>query len=52
MRRLVNFYVYTGTIRGDYAIEVRENICHASDTVESAEREIAIWFGYGVNSEL
>jgi len=34
-----------GTIRGDYCIEVGRNICHGSDAVESAEKEIALWFG-------
>ena len=33
-----------GTIRGDLAIEVTENLVHGSDSPESAEREIAIWF--------
>ena len=33
-----------GTIRGDYSIEVGRNICHGSDSVESAEREIGLWF--------
>lgn len=33
-----------GTIRGDYAITVRENLVHGSDSIENAEREIAIWF--------
>lgn len=33
-----------GTIRGDYAIEVGRNVVHASDSVESAAREIAIYF--------
>ncbi|MFZ5625719.1 MAG: nucleoside-diphosphate kinase, partial [Bacillota bacterium] len=33
-----------GTIRGDYGIEVGRNVVHASDSVESAEREIAIYF--------
>jgi nucleoside-diphosphate kinase len=33
-----------GTIRGDYAIEKGRNIIHASDAVESAEKEIALWF--------
>eukprot|EP01102_Stenamoeba_stenopodia_P010641 TRINITY_DN322_c0_g1_i1.p1 TRINITY_DN322_c0_g1~~TRINITY_DN322_c0_g1_i1.p1 ORF type:complete len:152 (+),score=40.67 TRINITY_DN322_c0_g1_i1:146-601(+) len=33
-----------GTIRGDYAIEVGRNIIHGSDSVESANREIGIWF--------
>ncbi len=34
-----------GTIRGDFAIEVGKNMVHGSDKPESAEREIAIWFG-------
>lgn len=33
-----------GTIRGDFALEVSENIVHGSDSPESAEREIGIWF--------
>merc|ERR1719415_375825 len=33
-----------GTIRGDYAVQVGRNICHGSDSVESAEKEIALWF--------
>ncbi|QZY57261.1 nucleoside-diphosphate kinase [Crassaminicella profunda] len=33
-----------GTIRGDFANRKTENIVHASDSKESAEREIAIWF--------
>lgn len=33
-----------GTIRGDLAIETGRNVVHASDSVESAEREIAIHF--------
>ncbi len=33
-----------GTIRGDYAIAVGRNVCHGSDAVESAEKEIALWF--------
>lgn len=33
-----------GTIRGDYANSVTKNIVHASDSMESAEREINIWF--------
>jgi nucleoside-diphosphate kinase len=38
-----------GTIRGDFALDVGRNICHGSDSVESAEREIALWFGEGLN---
>lgn len=34
-----------GTIRGDYALEIGENVVHGSDSVESAEREIPIYFG-------
>jgi len=33
-----------GTIRGDFCIEVGRNICHGSDSVENAEREISLWF--------
>jgi len=33
-----------GTIRGDYANTKTENIVHASDSLEAAEREISIWF--------
>ena len=33
-----------GSIRGDFALEVAENIVHGSDSPESAEREIGIWF--------
>ncbi len=33
-----------GTIRGDYAQSIRKNIVHASDSPETAEHEISIWF--------
>ncbi|OED29657.1 nucleoside-diphosphate kinase [Methanosphaera sp. WGK6] len=33
-----------GTIRGDYAIDMGRNIIHASDSEESAEREINLFF--------
>lgn len=33
-----------GTIRGDYAVSVGMNIIHGSDSPESAEREINLWF--------
>lgn len=33
-----------GTIRGDFAIEITENIVHGSDSPESAEREIRLYF--------
>lgn len=34
----------TGTIRGDYALDMGRNIIHASDSPESAKREIALFF--------
>ena len=37
-----------GTIRGDYCLEVERSVCHASDSVENAQREIALWFPSGV----
>ena len=36
-----------GTIRGDFGLEVQENIVHGSDSPESAERELRLWFGDG-----
>lgn len=33
-----------GTIRGDFALETQFNLVHGSDSTESAEREIALWF--------
>lgn len=33
-----------GTIRGDLCIDVGRNICHGSDAVDSAKKEIALWF--------
>ncbi|KAL4793413.1 nucleoside diphosphate kinase [Aspergillus venezuelensis] len=33
-----------GTIRGDYAIDVGRNVCHGSDSVENAKKEIGLWF--------
>jgi nucleoside-diphosphate kinase len=33
-----------GSIRGDYALEVTFNMVHGSDSDQSAEREISIWF--------
>lgn len=34
-----------GTIRGDFCIQVGRNIIHGSDSVESANKEINLWFG-------
>lgn len=34
----------TGSIRGDFAIEIGTNMVHGSDSPESAAREIGVWF--------
>ncbi|MBW0763879.1 nucleoside-diphosphate kinase [Mammaliicoccus fleurettii] len=47
-----------GTIRGDYGIDLGRNIIHGSDSNESAEREIGLWFdkselnNYKLNNEI
>jgi nucleoside-diphosphate kinase len=33
-----------GTIRGDLALSMPDNLVHGSDSAESAQREIALWF--------
>lgn len=33
-----------GTLRGDFGLEVQFNLVHGSDSPESAEREIKLWF--------
>ncbi len=33
-----------GTIRGDFSLSNRENLVHASDSPESAKRELELWF--------
>jgi nucleoside-diphosphate kinase len=33
-----------GTIRGDFAANVGRNVIHGSDAIETAQREIALWF--------
>src|SRR5207248_2479248 len=33
-----------GTIRGDFGIEITQNLVHGSDSPESAERELALFF--------
>lgn len=33
-----------GSIRGDYALTMDSNVVHASDSLESAAREIHLWF--------
>jgi nucleoside-diphosphate kinase len=37
-----------GTIRGDYALELSENIVHGSDSKASARRELALFFPDGL----
>ena len=36
-----------GTIRGDYGISIGRNLIHGSDAIETAQREIALWFEDG-----
>lgn len=36
-----------GTIRGDLAVTIGRNVVHASDSMESGEREVGIFFGDG-----
>jgi nucleoside-diphosphate kinase len=37
-----------GTIRGDFALEVGQNLVHASDGPETAATELALWFPEGL----
>jgi len=40
-----------GTIRGDFANTMSENVIHGSDSIESAGRELTLWFqGQPVNA--
>jgi nucleoside-diphosphate kinase len=49
MRTLIGKTKFTeaqpGSIRGDYAYSFTENLVHDSDSVESANREVALFFG-------
>ncbi|KAL0490819.1 nucleoside diphosphate kinase [Acrasis kona] len=36
-----------GTIRGDLAVDVGRNVIHGSDSTDSAQREISLWFKEG-----
>jgi nucleoside-diphosphate kinase len=36
-----------GTIRGDYALDVGQNLVHASDSAETAADELGLWFSSG-----
>ncbi len=33
-----------GTIRGDFGVDVGRNLIHGSDAIETAKKEIALWF--------
>jgi nucleoside-diphosphate kinase len=37
-----------GTIRGDLALSMPDNLVHGSDAPETAKREIELWFGDGI----
>src|SRR5947207_15026375 len=37
-----------GSLRGDFALAMPDNLVHGSDSPESAEREIALWFPDGL----
>jgi nucleoside-diphosphate kinase len=37
-----------GSLRGDFAVAMPDNLVHGSDSPESAEREIALWFPDGL----
>jgi len=36
-----------GSIRGDFALDTGKNLVHASDSVENAQAELALWFTAG-----
>ena len=36
-----------GTIRGDFGIDVGRNVIHASDSINSSNKELGIWFKQG-----
>ena len=37
--------LFPGSIRGDLALAMPDNLVHGSDSPESAARELALWFG-------
>ena len=37
-----------GTIRGDFCLDVGRNVIHGSDSLESAAKEIGLWFPEGL----
>ncbi len=38
------FEAVAGTIRGDFTTEIQTNLVHGSDSLETAQSEIALWF--------
>jgi nucleoside-diphosphate kinase len=48
MRKMIGALVpekaLPGTIRGDFTVSTCENLIHGSDSLETAESEIALWF--------
>ncbi|EJW03826.1 hypothetical protein EDEG_01884 [Edhazardia aedis USNM 41457] len=38
-----------GTIRGDFGVDKGRNLVHGSDSLESAQREIKLWFGDNID---
>ena len=40
-----SFEAEPGTIRGDLALEIGRNLVHASDGSDTAQQEVALWFG-------
>ena len=36
-----------GTLRGDLCVDIGRNVLHGSDSVASADKEIALWFAPG-----
>ena len=39
---------YPGSLRGQFALAMPNNLVHGSDSPESAQREVALWFGDGI----
>lgn len=39
-----------GTIRGDFGLTIGMNLIHGSDSAESAQREVTLWFGEELSS--
>ena len=52
MGRTFGFEAAPGTIRGDFGVSKTLNLVHGSDAPESAESEIALYFGPGIKDYL